>query len=78
MFSGLKNEHFWLSATDLGHEGRFAWYSTGELVEYSNFRASQPDNWNKKEHCIEFSYFGLWNDVSCDLLNYYVCEKLLA
>lgn len=72
----LTKENFWLSGADLGHEGRFSWYSTGDLFEYRNFRTTQPDNHNKKEHCIEFSYYGAWNDVPCDSNYYYICELL--
>ncbi|KAJ6640948.1 Lectin subunit alpha [Pseudolycoriella hygida] len=75
--AGMKNNHFWISAADLAKEGRFSWYSTGDLVTYKNFRKSQPDNYRGNEHCVQFSNIYAWNDVRCNALAYFICEKAM-
>lgn len=74
----MKGERFWTSGADLALEGQFSWYSTGKLFEYTNFRTAQPDNYENKEQCIEFSNDAKWNDNSCSTPLYFICERDLS
>ena len=42
-------------------------FETGQLAEYTNFAAGQPDNYNNNEHCAEIMPSnGQWNDAFCN------------
>ena len=46
-----KGENYlWIGLTDLFHEGKFVWSSTGKEATYTNWYPGKPDNWNKTEH----------------------------
>lgn len=72
--SGYERESFWLSATDLGHEGTFVWLNTGLPMVYKNFRKNQPDNAGGNENCIEMHGNGEWNDILCHNAFYSICQ----
>lgn len=74
----MTNEQFWLSGTDLADEGRFSWFTTGKVFQYTNWQANQPDNAQGNEHCVHIrgnptNY--TWNDWPCQGLNYFICER---
>lgn len=76
----------WLAATDLGHEGRWNWVTSGAIVTYTNWatvnsgrRAQQPDNWRKNEHCLQIelkwtAHPKRWNDCECVAKLKFFCE----
>ena len=56
---------FWIGLTDLFHEGKFVWSSTGQEALSTNWSKKQPDNANQTEHFVHISsvYFERkWND----------------
>ena len=56
---------FWIGLTDLFHEGKFVWTSTGQAASYTNWYNGQPDNANKYEHFVHLyptSRMRKWND----------------
>lgn len=63
-----------IGLTDQDDEGRFKWV-TGSNLEYNNFWPGEPNNSGGKEDCAEMRYSGLWNDVSCNKEQYFICEK---
>lgn len=74
--AGLQKERFWISGSDLGHEGRFSWFSTGDPLEYKNYKVAQPDNFKGLEHCLDFNFTYGWNDAVCSTKLYFICERV--
>lgn len=72
--AGFGNEFFWTSGNDLGEEGKYVWASSGQKITFKNFLPGQPDNANAKEHCLELRNGGLWNDMVCDVKQFFVCQ----
>ncbi|XP_072553634.1 C-type mannose receptor 2-like isoform X2 [Paramormyrops kingsleyae] len=48
-----------------GTSWRWHWSSAEGETGYTNWEASQPDDWDNKEYCTEFKDSGVWNDISC-------------
>jgi hypothetical protein len=68
----------WIGASDLESEGLFVWV-TGESFGFTDWIAGQPDDEMGDEDCVEIrrddgSPEG-WNDLSCELLRPYICER---
>lgn len=57
--------------------GEFLW-SDGSTTSYFNWDSGEPNNGaNGDENCVEMvMHSKKWNDVSCKILNGYVCKKL--
>ncbi|KAJ8403551.1 hypothetical protein AAFF_G00348770 [Aldrovandia affinis] len=47
-------------------------YSEGE-TEFRNWKRSQPDNQDSREHCVNMINNGKWNDCPCDKPLYFIC-----
>ncbi|XP_017783959.1 PREDICTED: C-type lectin 37Da-like [Nicrophorus vespilloides] len=78
-FNFGRDSKLWTSGTDLGHEGKFHWLSTGFSMKINKWLSGQPDNdHGRGEHCVEFwnnkGSIGL-NDDRCHITNYFICEK---
>ncbi|KAL3268579.1 hypothetical protein HHI36_007687 [Cryptolaemus montrouzieri] len=75
-----KMNRVWTSGTDLEEEGSFIWLSTGKVLNFTYWAASQPDNARSIEHCLEINrYLGsnyTWNDIPCTETHNFVCEIL--
>lgn len=74
----LRDETYWVGATDRADEGQFRWGQSNEPV-FSSWGPYQPDNWtqgtdNGGEDCMNLWYLGWWNDESCGNPHRYVCE----
>lgn len=70
----MNGENVWLSASDIRHEGKWIWMTTGAPLLYNNFADGQPDNYGGKENCLELWPNNKWNDGICDLKAYFACE----
>ncbi|XP_037085886.1 C-type lectin 37Db-like [Pollicipes pollicipes] len=76
------HEHFWISGTDQGEEGRFFWISSGRPITFTNWNAGEPNNFEYEngelEHCMELwdrDGKGMkWNDSPCSFETYFVCQ----
>jgi hypothetical protein len=65
----------WIGANDRAVEGELV-SSDGGALTFTNWAASQPDNSEAGEDCVEkLLRNGLWNDASCDQQNSYFCER---
>jgi hypothetical protein len=66
--------HLWIGLTDEGGGG-FAVWTNGELVGFTNWCETQPDNAEGREHCAHIvapwysSEGGRWNDLDGDWTN---------
>ena len=68
---------WWISGSDLDHEGDFYWYRTGERISYADWSHGQPDNAGGHENCVHLWYQKTkyqMNDWMCNQQAYYVCE----
>jgi hypothetical protein len=55
----------WIGASDTALENTFVWVN-GDPVQFENWGAAQPDNFDDGEDCVEKRFIGgLWNDVPC-------------
>jgi hypothetical protein len=41
---------FWIGLSDIAHEGRWVWMTSGKPAEYTNWRSGEPNNINMTEH----------------------------
>lgn len=66
----------WIGANDQVAEGTFEW-TTGELFEFDNWRAGEPNNALGVEDCATFAsnQGGVWDDRPCNNLHAIVCER---
>lgn len=74
----MADTNIWIAGNDLATEGRFNWFTSGEILRYTNWEAREPNNaHNGTEHCVEIrgTYKQMWNNRMCTELNYYLCEK---
>ena len=80
--TSLKNNVWWVAASDRKKEGTFTWLKSGETVNESFWGEGQPDNWPDQEgepgeHCAQlFKEEGHWrlNDRRCDAPSRYICQ----
>lgn len=74
-----KRDHYWISGTDLGSEGKFYWASTGQpFGDYTKFKSHPPDNFEGVEHCLHYVGWAsadFWNDNNCDNKFRFICES---
>ncbi|XP_035696433.1 perlucin-like protein [Branchiostoma floridae] len=70
----------WFGLTDLVQEGTFLWEDGTPLTGWSNWYSGQPDDGSSAEDCVEWRarYGYRWNDLSCLISLYYVCEVSAA
>ena len=64
----------WIGLTDFLDEGQFSWVD-GSPLDFTNFRAGQPNNANSNQHCTWIRPDGLWDDITCKKQEQYVCQK---
>ncbi|XP_068145918.1 C-type lectin 37Da-like [Drosophila tropicalis] len=76
--------NYWTSGNDLGLEGSYNWFTSGQSITIPKWAPKQPDNSGGREHCIHLGY--IWpystdfelNDRPCandqSSLFRYICE----
>lgn len=60
-------EMMWIGATDIDTERSFKWVD-GTAMDYTNWIAGQPNNYQGNEDCMFIRDDG-WGDGSCSQLN---------
>nr|XP_046192667.1 CD209 antigen-like protein C isoform X1 [Oncorhynchus gorbuscha] len=81
------NKRAWIGLTDSVTEGTWKWVDGTPLTTPSYWHSQQPDNGgdnpaNRKEDCVELNTetwrpVKAWNDLSCLLNRYWICEKVV-
>eukprot|EP00058_Branchiostoma_floridae_P003440 XP_002588928.1 hypothetical protein BRAFLDRAFT_89117 [Branchiostoma floridae] len=67
---------FWFGLQDQREEGSFEWVDGSALGTYHSWGPGEPNNSGGEEDCISYvvGWKGKWNDNTCDLLLYYICQ----
>ncbi|KAL4218162.1 C-type lectin (CTL) or carbohydrate-recognition domain (CRD) [Mactra antiquata] len=77
--SQLIATHWWIGLSDDDIEGKFVWYGTSKVPEYTDWFPGNPSNSAGKEDCGEIirdaTYGTHWNDVDCHNVQPAVCEQ---
>jgi hypothetical protein len=42
--------YFWIGLSDIAHEGKFVWMTSGKPAEFTNWGTEEPNNSKLKEH----------------------------
>ncbi|KAG2468633.1 COL11 protein, partial [Polypterus senegalus] len=63
-----------IGINDMDREGHFAYVDKSPMTTFNKWRSSEPNNSYDEEDCAEMVDSGGWNDVSCDITMYFVCE----
>ncbi|MFK7933213.1 MAG: lectin-like protein, partial [Saprospiraceae bacterium] len=71
--SFLGNQNAFIGLTDEGTEGNFRWLN-GDPVNYTNWRADQPNNHENRQHYGQLLNTGKWNDTYADDQLEYIVE----
>uniref|UniRef100_A0A668AQ53 C-type lectin domain-containing protein n=1 Tax=Myripristis murdjan TaxID=586833 RepID=A0A668AQ53_9TELE len=75
--TGLK-DRAWIGLTDEENEGIWKWVD-GTAPAKTYWHHQQPDNFLKKEHCVEavqsYGELHTWNDLDCSTRRHWICEK---
>ncbi|XP_071779401.2 CD209 antigen-like protein C isoform X1 [Centroberyx gerrardi] len=68
----------WIGLTDSETEGIWKWVD-GSTLTTRYWGPGEPNSdKGKNEDCVEIRFFNLinsWNDESCDIQNFWICEK---
>lgn len=78
--NGFDYEGWWIAGTNL-HEDptsnqSYVWFTTGDPFKYTYWDSYQPDNHEKKEHCVQVVQHNLkWNDIDCEVKMFFICQK---
>lgn len=68
-------ELLWLASTDMGHEGKFVWATTGLTVTDYHWQKGEPNN-NGIQHCVLLhSPNTKWWDYHCHSKYPFICEE---
>jgi Lectin C-type domain/Putative metal-binding motif len=82
LLAGDRNS--WLGATDAANEGEWSWADGQQLRTagaavpgvFQNWAPGEPNGGGVSENCAElWSGTGEWNDKSCDLTSFILCER---
>jgi hypothetical protein len=59
------SQRLWIGLSDAANEGVFTW-SNGDALNYTNWAAGEPNNWNNIEDYASMNWLGgsnAWNDL---------------
>uniref|UniRef100_A0A6I8P9X3 Collectin-11 n=1 Tax=Ornithorhynchus anatinus TaxID=9258 RepID=A0A6I8P9X3_ORNAN len=63
-----------IGLNDLEKEGSFVYSDCSPMQTFNKWRSGEPNNSHDEEDCVEMVASGGWNDVSCHITMYFVCE----
>jgi hypothetical protein len=66
---------FWIGLTDLQVEGKFQWFSSGQIATFFNWYSTEPKN-SASVNCVQTlaRQYRFWGMDICSNLNYALCE----
>jgi hypothetical protein len=75
----------WSGMNMLHSEGVWRWQGSNARVTYTNWAPAKPNNYKRAERCVHFFAnpddegrpIGSWNDMHCNVLGTFICEKKL-
>ncbi|KAL3871516.1 hypothetical protein ACJMK2_039510 [Sinanodonta woodiana] len=74
LLRAYSQKYFWLGLNDIDNEAGYIW-SDRTPTDYTNWNQGEPNNANDQEDCTEYSmYTKTWNDNSCYLARYFICQ----
>ncbi|GFO10319.1 metalloendopeptidase [Plakobranchus ocellatus] len=65
--------HIWIGITDVAEEGKFV-TALGEPATFTKWKAPEPNNLGKGEHCSEIRKDSSWYDISCAHKRRFACQ----
>lgn len=67
----------WTGGNDILVENSFVWETTNTPFTYTNWEGINPNDSRDQRRldCVEIFYTGQWNDLPCDKLKPFICEK---
>ncbi|XP_071383523.1 CD209 antigen-like protein C [Centroberyx affinis] len=71
----------WIGLTDSETEGIWKWVDGSTLTTSYWHRGEPNSDQGRNEDCVENRFFKVpnsWNDESCDIQNFWICEKTAA
>ncbi|XP_063775578.1 collectin-11 isoform X2 [Pseudophryne corroboree] len=63
-----------IGINDLDKEGHFVYSDRSAMQTFNKWRQGEPNNAYDEEDCAEMVSSGGWNDVSCFITLYFICE----
>jgi len=72
---GDPNTGAWLGGSDNGHHGTWAWFPTGQLIQWFDWGPGQPSG--RDQHCLYIvgGFLGYqWADFHCEFEMTFLCE----
>ncbi|XP_006023404.1 C-type lectin domain family 17, member A-like isoform X1 [Alligator sinensis] len=69
-----RSSTYWLGLSDTVREGNWVWVDGSPIITSFWLVPRNTDN-REEEDCASMQPDGKWNDVSCFLNNYWICEK---
>ncbi len=64
---------YWLGASDFAVDGTFRWIN-GERWRFTRFAATEPDDFDNSQHCLDMGPERRWHDYFCDSREPALCE----
>ncbi|XP_018416011.1 PREDICTED: collectin-11 isoform X2 [Nanorana parkeri] len=63
-----------IGINDLDREGQFVYSDRSPMQTFNKWRQGEPNDAYDEEDCAEMVSSGGWNDVSCLITMYFICE----
>ncbi|XP_070684434.1 C-type lectin domain family 4 member M-like [Pempheris klunzingeri] len=80
-FTRQFRRQLWIGLTDREMEGTWKWVD-GTFLNTSYWHAGEPNSHRSKdEDCGQIKMYeaeNSWNDAPCNILNFWICEKIVA
>lgn len=67
----------WTGGNDITVEDSFVWEGTNNPFTYTNWEGRNPNDSRDARNldCVEIFFTGEWNDLRCNQLRPFICEK---
>ncbi|XP_072024274.1 plasminogen-like [Amphiura filiformis] len=77
--TGNIDNWLWIGLNDIVWEGHFRWEDGSLYGHFRNWNPPNPDDWFNEDcvHMLTGDNNGLWNDLSCESTEGYICKKKL-